>query len=511
MRGRCLGWLAVLLPAVTAAAIVGYASRAATQIPAADPAVLQHHKNPSRDGHYVDPAFTPAAAAQLHLDPGFHATLSGPTFAQPLFWAAVNASDRDLLFVATEQNEVSALDPSTGAVVWSRSLGSPVPLSQMPCGDIDPLGVTGTPVIDPASRTILVGAMTTPDGGITKTHIITALSIDDGSVRPGWPVDVSSVGAGAAKFDAAVQNQRGALALLGGVVYAPYGGHAGDCGDYHGWVVGVPLGDPSALTGWATRAARGGIWAPGGITSDGTSLYVGTGNTAQTTTWGGGEAAIRLAPGPVFSGRPADFFAPTNWRHLDRADRDLGGSGLLFVDVPGATPSSLLVALGKDGNAYLIDPANMGGIGGSVSMHQVAQGAIVNAPAAYTTSQGTYVVFRGAGATCPHRRRSTDLTAIKISATSPPTATVAWCARQNGAGSPMVTTTDGASNAIVWTVGAEGDNRLRGFDGDTGRLIFAGGGLPEAMSFVRRFQTPIAARGRIFVAADSQLYAFTTQ
>src|SRR5262249_45950577 len=69
----------------------------------------------------------------------------------------------------------------------------------------------------------------------------------------------------------------------------------------------------------------------------------------------------------------------------------------------------------------------------------------------------------------------------------------------------------GTSNAIVWSVGAEGDSRLRGFDGDTGRVIFAGGGPLEAMSFIRRFQTPIAARGRIFVAADSQLYAFTTQ
>jgi hypothetical protein len=219
-------------------------------------------------------------------------------------------------------------------------------------------------------------------------------------------VDVSSVGTRSVGFDAAIQNQRGALALQGGVVYAPYGGHAGDCEDYHGWVVGVRLGDPSALIGWATRAARGGIWAPGGVASDGTSLYVGTGNTAQASTWGGGEAAIRLAPGPVFSGHPADFFAPRNWRQLDRADRDVGSSGLLFVDVPGATPSSLLVALGKDGNAYLIDPANMGGIGGSVSTQQVARGAIVNAPAAYATSQGTYVVFRGAGAGCSRGRRS---------------------------------------------------------------------------------------------------------
>jgi hypothetical protein len=71
-------------------------------------------------------------------------------------------------------------------------------------------------------------------------------------------------------------------------------------------------------------------------------------------------------------------------------------------------------------------------------------------------------------------------------------------------------TTDGPSETVVWSVGAEGDNRLRGFDGETGQVVFDGGGSAEAMAPVRRYQTPIAARG-IFVAGDAEVYAFAVK
>jgi hypothetical protein len=472
-----------------------------------DASVLQHHKHASRDGHYADPAFTRVRATRLHRDPRFHAALRGPIYAQPLFWAASRPDEKDLLFVVTEQNEVLALDASTGAVVWRRSLGVPVPRRQLPCGNIDPLGITGTPIIDPASRTLFVDAMATPDGGTTKTHLIAGLSIDDGTMRKGWPVDVSRLHAGSVAFTAATQNQRGALALLNRVVYVPFGGHFGDCGDYHGWIVGVPIGDPASAKAWATRGKGGGIWAPGGIVSDSTALFVATGNTLGVSTWSDGEAVIRLHPGPTFSGQPADFFAPTNWRVLDEGDRDLGGSAPLPVEVPGAHPSRLIVALGKDGVAYLVDAARMGGIGDAVATLPVSSSPIITAAATYETARGRYVAFKGHGHGCPEGP-SGSLTAIRIGAGAPPTVSVAWCADQRGSGSPIVTTTDGRSEAIVWSVGAEGDNRLRGFDGDTGQVVFDGGGSGEAMSLVRRYQTPIVAKGRLYVAADAEVFAF---
>ena len=511
-RGPCLVLAALLLvlgPASAGGILAPPAWGAEAATAGHQAAVLQHHNSAARSGLYISSTMTRAAAAGLHREAAFRVPLQGPTYAQPLFWSAAHPGDRDLLLVATEQNQVSAVDALSGAVVWQRSLGSPVPLRALPCGNIDPLGITGTPVIDPASRTLFLDALTTPDGGRTKKHFIVALSIDDGSTRPGWPVDVSAtVRTDTIRFDSALENQRGALALLAGTVYVPYGGHYGDCGAYHGWVVGVPLDRPGHPQAWVTRAQGGGVWAPGGLAADGAALYAATGNTFAASTWSDGEAVIRLRPGPIFSAQPADYFAPGDWRELDSTDTDLGGSGPVLVDVPGARPSSLVVSLGKNGDAYLLDRANLGGIGRPLAHRHVSDSAIINAAATYVTPAASYVVFRGRGSGCPSGQ-SGDLVALRLAATAPPSIGVAWCASAQGRGSPMVTTTDGRSEAIVWSVAAEGDNRLRGFDGETGRPVFGGGGPGDQLPLVRRFQTPIVADGRLVVAADNQLVVFT--
>lgn len=468
--------------------------------------VLEHHNSPQRDGVYVDPTLTRKSAATFHIDPKFRAHVSGAIYAQLLYVAGAYKG-RDIVIAATEANNVAAFDSMTGATLWSRNLGTPVPLAQLPCGNIDPLGITGSPVIDPASKTIYLDAMTI-SGTRKKRHLIFALSLKDGSTIPGWPIDVSAtVTFGNHGFDSSVQNQRGALALVQGTVYVPYGGHYGDCGNYNGWLIGIPITNPSAPKVWATGAKGGGTWAPSGVASDGNSLFIATGNTFGAIRWAGGESLLRFSAGPVFSSRSTDFFAPSNWHLLDISDRDLGGTGPVILDIPGGTTTKLVVGLGKDGKIYLVDRKNMGGIGGAVAVAKVSRNAVINAAAAYTTSQGTYVVFNGRGSDCPSGQ-SGDLTAVRITPGNPPTVKTAWCARQNGKGSPMVTTTDGHNEAIVWSVGAEGDNRLHGFDGDTGQIIFAGGGSKDVIGSVRRFHTPILAGGRIYVAGDGVVKAF---
>src|SRR5262249_39219664 len=158
-------------------------------------------------------------------------------------------------------------------------------------------------------------------------------------------------------------NERGALALVNGYVYVPYGGHAGDCGDYHGWVVSVPVNNPAGAAGWATVDREAGIWAPGGIASDGTNVYAVTGNGAGAQMWGNGEMLVRLGSASAFSGNAVDYWVPMDWRNLDQGDVDLGGSGAVVFDLPGSTPSALLATFGKDGNVYLNGRENMGGMG----------------------------------------------------------------------------------------------------------------------------------------------------
>jgi hypothetical protein len=98
-----------------------------------------------------------------------------------------------------------------------------------------------------------------------------------------------------------------------------------------------------------TRAQRG-IWGPGALPTDGTSIFPVTGNTSGTNgTWGGGEAVIRLTAGPAFSGNAADYYAPSNWQSLDDSYTDLGGASEVLIDMPGAQYSHLIIAGGKDG------------------------------------------------------------------------------------------------------------------------------------------------------------------
>jgi hypothetical protein len=202
----------------------------------------------------------------------------------------------------------------------------------------------------------------------------------------------------------------------------------GDCGTYHGWVVGVPINNPSNVGAWATAAIGGGIWGHGGVASDGTNMFVVTGNTFNTGgVWSGGEAIIGLQAGPIWTGQPTDYWAPTNWFSLDQGDTDLGGVSATMIDVPGATPSQLVLALGKDSNAYLLNRNNLGGITSPVAQANVSGTNRGTSAVTYHTSQGTYFAF--------HNDQNT-IKAYKVTATNPPAIVSAWSMSQSGRGSP---------------------------------------------------------------------------
>jgi hypothetical protein len=454
--------------------------------------VTQKNNDLSRDGLYIDPAFTPGNAANLIRDVNFDGTIVGNVHAQPLY--IEGGPNGPMIIVVTASNNIYALDADTGTVIWSRTDIGPAVTSGLPCGNINPVGTIGTPVVDLASRSLFFDALI---DGVTKKHFIYSLNVDTGVTTPGWPVDVNATAMyNGIIFNSLVQEDRGALALVNGIVYVPYSGYAGDCGAYHGWVVGVDINNPVNVGAWATTAAKGGIWGHSGVASDGTNMFVITGNTTGTGgVWGGGEAIIRLQAGPFWSGMPTDYWVPTNWFSLDTNDTDLGGVSAMLIDVPGANPSQLVLATGKDGNAYLLNRNNLGGITAPVAQ-LFADYVIGQSSATYRTAQGTYFVFR---------TTSNQVKAYKITATNPPTIVSAWSVSQTGQGSPWVTTTDGTNNAIVWVVGAQGDGKLYGYNGDTGAVVYAG---TDVMSGTRKWNSGIAARGSIYVANDNKVYAF---
>jgi hypothetical protein len=156
----------------------------------------------------------------------------------------------------------------------------------------------------------------------------------------------------------------------------------------------------------------------------------------------------------------------------------------------------------------LLDRNDLGGIGGSLANEVVSPRPIRAAPASYPVAGSVFVAFQGAGSRCPAGQPTGGLTVLKVTGGERPALTTVWCGAMRGTGSPIVTTTDEHSEPIVWMVGAEGDNRLHAFKGDTGEPLFAGGGPNEAMAGLHHFQSLIATDERLYVGADDRIYAF---
>src|SRR5437763_8092273 len=212
--------------------------------------VTQFHNHASRDGLYVDSAFTLSAAANLTRDLNFDGTIVGNVYAQPLYLDN-GPGGRPTIIAVTESNNVYALDALDGSIIWERNVGDPLPANDVPCSILDPLGITSTPVVDLASRSLFLAAMITPDGGTTKKHYIISLSVDTGDINPGWPVDVEAAATyNGINFTPAIHQQRPALGLVGHILYAGYGRRK-DCSLWQGWLVGHPIENPSTATDWA--------------------------------------------------------------------------------------------------------------------------------------------------------------------------------------------------------------------------------------------------------------------
>ena len=104
--------------------------------------------------------------------------------------------------IATENDSVYLLDASDGAVVWKTHLGEPISGSSLPCGNVDPVGVTSTPVVDASTNRIYVVGMVQPG-----RDMLFELDLSSGHVVDSVQVDADGA-------DPLVHNQRAALVAL---------------------------------------------------------------------------------------------------------------------------------------------------------------------------------------------------------------------------------------------------------------------------------------------------------
>jgi outer membrane protein assembly factor BamB len=293
-----------------------------------------YHYDTARSG-FVEGVPDPTRLTNLWKQP-----LDGAVYAEPL---VVNGQ----VIVATENDTLYALDAGIGQVRWHTTVGIPVPLSNLPCGDIDPLGITGTPIYDP--QTGLIFAVAEIQG---PAHVLVGVDVKTGQVKVRRLVDPPA-------SNPQTEQQRAALALYGGRVYIAFGGLYGDCGDYHGLVVASRTdGTGRLLTYQVPTTREGGIWAtPGPVIDAQGNLYVAVGNGAATRgNWDHSDSILRLSPMLQLE----DGFAPRSWQSDNASDSDLGSMGPVLL------PNSLMYAEGKLSQGYLLRAGNLGGVGGQV-------------------------------------------------------------------------------------------------------------------------------------------------
>lgn len=410
-----------------------------------------YHRAADRRG--VDPG-SPAGG---RVTPLWGVQLDGSMFAQPLVV-------QGLQIEATEHDSVYAFDAAAGCQVWRTSLGVPfeVRTHRLQCNNIEPeLGITATPAVDPLTGTVYAVAFLDPG-----RYEVDALDLATGAVRWRHPIELPG-------SDVLQQLSRPAVALAGGRAYVSFGGRAGDCGQYHGWVVGILTDGSGPDVRFRTTPGReGAVWAPGGpvVLPEG-DLLVATGNTDERDRYDGSDAVVRLSPDL----QRKDLFAPANWKHLNEVDLDLGSVGPTLLE------GRRVFQVGKEGVGYLLDADHLGGVGGQLFRQALAGGCYAIGATAYRPP----LVF----VPCDH-----SLTAVRVTASR---FEVAWRGPDFRSGSPIV------AAGLVWDYDFEG-GWLWGFDPDTGAVR-----QRVAVGTGEHFVSLSSSAGRLFVPSRRSLYAFS--
>ena len=438
------------------APVVGAATSSTTP---GDTSWTRYHHDPAGSG-VAAPVASVDTATPAWTSPG----LDGQVYGEPL----VSGGQ---VFVATENDTVYALSSSTGALVWSTHVGTPVPSGSLPCGDISPVvGITGTPVVDPARSEIFVVADTLTNG--QPAHLLIGLNTSTGRTLLSQNVDPSG-------STPAALLQRTGLTLDANQVVFGLGGNYGDCSPYRGWLVGVnEAGGTPADFGVDSGPgeSQGAIWMGGAAPAvdSGGNLWVGVGNgsvTSSNDAYDDSDSVLELSS----SLHLLQYFAPTSWASDNAHDFDLSMAPALLAD-------GQVVASGKSAHAYLLNASHLGGIGGQEAALASVCSDDVDGGAAVT---GTTVFIP-----C-----LSGIVALQVSA-SPARLQVLWTSPVGG-GPPVI------AAGLVWTIGQNGT--LSGLNPATGAVEQQVAiGNP-----VNHFPTPSVGDGVLLAAAGTRVVAFT--
>jgi hypothetical protein len=473
-----------------------------------------------------EPNLGPSAVSASDFGQLFATTLNGQVYAQPIVVAGT-------LIAMTENNWIYGMNPATGAILWSRSVGPAWPASTLGCGDLVPnIGITSTPVYDPATNSVFFTAKTNDGTDAAHPHFYMH-SVDPatGAERSGWPVTIQGTPSNDPNdpFNPETAAQRPGLLLLGGVIYAGFASHC-DYGPYVGYIAGVKTTTPAMSTLWSTEAGRsnaeGGIWqSGGGLVSDGPGrIIVSTGNGVSPAPGPGtsppstlAESVIRLQVNADGTLTAKDFFSPTNNSKLDQDDTDFGSGGPLALPNNFGTTAHphLLVQDGKDGRVYLLDRDNLGGTAQGAGGTDASVGPPLGP---YNGMWGHPAFWGGDGGYVYDVENQGYLRALKygVNGSGLPVLTSAATSSSTfgyTSGSPVVTSNGTTSgSAIVWVVYTDGSNgangQLRAYDAlpVNGQMNLR---YSAPIGTASKFAIPATDGGRVFVGTrDGKVYGF---
>ncbi len=392
------------------------------------------------------------------------AALDGQLYGEPL----VSSGE---VYVATENDTIYALSSSTGAVVWSTHIASPVPASALPCGDISPtVGITGTPVIDESRSEIFAVADELVDG--RPTHVLVGLNTTSGAIELTKNVDPPGA-------DPAALLQRTGLTLDAGQVVFGMGGNYGDCSTYRGRVIAVNEagGAPRYFTVDAAPGdSQGAIWMGGAAPAVDRSgdIWVSAGNGSvysASQPYDDSDSALELSPSLGL----LQYFAPTTWPQNNAADLDMSMAPALLSD-------GQVVLAGKSRIVYLLNGTDLGGVG--------RQEASLGSACSDDIDGGSAVVGTTVYIPCLSGTGAVQVTA------SPPALSLQWASGAGG-GPPIV------AAGLVWTIGQDGT--LYGLDPSTGTVRqHASIGVPA-----NHFPTPSVGDGLLLAPSADRVVAFS--
>jgi len=420
------------------------------------------------------------ATYSLEDNPWTSPTLDGQIYGEPLVYA-------NRVFVATENDSVYALAADTGAVLWSTNLGTPVPAADLPCGNIMPtVGITGTPVIDPARGEIFAVADTW--NGSDAEHELVGLNLYSGAVMLTQDVDPAGPDPQHPQDPEAIL-QRTGLNLDDGDVIFGFGGNSGDCSTYHGYVVGVPEGGGQAnvftVDNTASGQSQGAVWMGGAAPEvDGSgNVWVATGNGSvaatsdcSSLTYDDSDSVLELSPSLQLL--PGNLFSPSTWCTDNYFDLDLGSAA------PALMPDGTVFQAGKSQTAFLLNGASLGGIDGQLTSQSSYCGNDVDGGSAVVG----HVVYNP----CMN-----GVTAVQ-EGTSPSSLNVLWSTSTGSSGPPIF------AGGLIWTIDQGGN--IYGLDPATGdpapwQTASIGG-------VANHFPTPTAADGLLLAPAAQDVVAF---